>query len=143
METPEIAAVFLAQMQEETRTQNESRSSEMTRLQKQEKIVFWAFMIAASITMIIVVTGIILIFNERLAVGILAEAAGILPGSGTLILKRLSTQAREDMNRVSSSRDDNLKVLHAIQMTMLIPDISKRTDAMVSLAEKLADRAAK
>lgn len=139
----EIAEVFLKQMQEQTKIRDESLSSEMKRLQLQERVVFWGFIIAASITMIIVVIGIILIFNERLAVGIVAEAVGILPGTGTLILNRLSKQVREDINRASTLREDNLKVLHAIQTALLIPDFDKRSDAIVSLAAKLTDRAVK
>jgi hypothetical protein len=76
----------------------------------------------------------VLIFNERLTIGIVSEAVGILPGAGTLILNRLSKQIREHINRVSSLRENNLKVLHAIQTALLVPSLDKRSDTIVSLA---------
>jgi len=91
----------------------------------------------------IVLIGIALIFLNLVAVGIVAGAVGLLPGTGTVILNGLAKDIRSQVQRLMEQREDNLKVLQAIQATLLIPDSARRNESIVSLASKLIDRATK
>jgi hypothetical protein len=134
---------FLKQMQEEIARRDKEYDEETKRLRKQEDVVFKGSLMAAILTLAVVLIGIALIFLNLAALGIVSGAAGLLPGAGSVILSRLAKEARTERQRISDRREDNLKVLQAIQATLLIPDPARRSEAIAALSAQLADRALK
>jgi hypothetical protein len=137
------AEIFLSQMQEATKRESDDAANELKRLRSFDSLLFVALLIAAGITILVVVVGTVLLFQGRVKFGILAEAVGLLPGSGTLILRRTSQEYRKQINEVTETRNGILEVLQAIQACLLIPDLSRRADAIASLAADLRKRAMK
>lgn len=140
---PDIAKEFLEQMREQTKRRDAVLDEETTRLRRREDTVFRAFLYAASLTIGIIVIGVVLIFLNLVALGVVSGVVGLLPGAGTIILNRLSQDVKTQRQQLLEQRDDNLKVLQAIQATLIIPDPNRQNEAMASLAAKLADQALK
>jgi hypothetical protein len=61
-------------------------------------------MIAAIITLVLVVVGIIFVFSGRQAVGVVSGALALLPGTGTVIFNRMATDLDARSERTRSGR---------------------------------------
>lgn len=136
---PARSEVFLTQMREETIIRNQYLARQMTVLEWQRKIVFWVLLGTGIITVVVAVVGITLLFNNHIILGVVTEGVGLFPGVGTLILFRISNGLTGQARELNDRRDENFRALQSINVTLLIPDPTKRAEAIYSLSVKLLE----
>ena len=129
--------VFLRHMQEETERQSAQVEAELDALRRQERMVFSLLLVAAAVTLVLLVIGTGLVLGGLVAVGVLSGLVALFPGTGTLILRRLERRIGADKDAVSAVRADNLRLLQAIQMTLLIDDTAERSRKVAALSDQL------
>ena len=133
--------VFLDHLRRAAEEQSDQVEQELTTLRRQEKTVFSMLLVAAGLALLLLVTGAALIFTGLAAVGVLSALVGLVPGSGTLVLRRLEQRVARDKERVAAFRERNLKLLQAIQVTLLIEDPAERGRSVSVLASNLTTSA--
>jgi len=132
---------FLKRLRDDTEQAAQDARDEAAVLKVRETAVFWGMMSAATITIILVVTGIILVFRGSLTIGVVSGAVGLLPAAGTVILSRLANSLSRRREQQSMKAEENRKVLQAIQASLMIPDSKRRSASIADLSDKLALRA--
>ncbi len=137
LEQLERARLFSEQMQEKLQLQHAAFTDDMKRFRNQGNVVFWGFMFTALLTLIFVVVGIVLIYRGSIAIGIVAEAIGLFPASGTLILNRLNKHLASERGNLSEALDKSLRTLQAIETAQLIPDPEKRSESLLAVQRAL------
>jgi hypothetical protein len=133
--------VFLEQLRRAAEEQSDQVEQELTSLRRQEKTVFSMLLVAAGLALLLLVTGAALIFTGLATVGVLSALVGLVPGSGTLVLRRLEQRVARDKQRVAAIRERNLNLLQAIQVTLLIEDPAERGRSVSVLASNLTTSA--
>ncbi|MEA2135926.1 MAG: hypothetical protein QOC68_3835 [Solirubrobacteraceae bacterium] len=129
--------VFLEEMQEAMESQSAQVERELDVLRSQEKTVFTLLLVAAGITLGLLVIGAALVFTGLIAVGVLSALVALVPGTGTLILRRLERRVGADKDRIDVVRRDNVQLLQAIQVTLLIEDPAARSEKVAELSDAL------
>ena len=143
---PETAAseiateLFLADMRKRTEAAAEKARSESATLQKREQLVFVGFVAIAGVTALTCVVGVILIFLKLIAVAIVSEAAALLSGAGTVALRNIASDLRRRQEELSNAEREEAQILAAIGITLMIPDPTRKNEAIATLAAKMTDR---
>jgi hypothetical protein len=132
-----VPEVFLVEMQEAMESQSSQVERELETLRRQEKTVFTLLLAAAGITLGLLVIGAALVFTGLIAVGVLSALVALVPGTGTLILRRLERRVGADKDRIDVVRRDNVQLLQAIQVTLLIEDPAARSQKVAELSDAL------
>jgi hypothetical protein len=132
-----VPEVFLEEMQEAMEIQSAQVERELDSLRSQEKTVFTLLLVAAGVALGLLVIGAALVFTGLIAVGVLSALVALLPGTGTLILRRLERRVGADKDRVAAVRRDNVQLLQAIQVTLLIEDPVGRSQKVAELSDEL------
>jgi len=131
----------LGDFQRQRERRDRDLSGELSRLHAMEAVVFWIMIVAGVITILLIVLGAIFVFLDKVTAGVITEVMGLMPGAGTLILRRLAKNLENRSSRISQDREDNLRILEAIQATLLNPDPVERSAKAAALAEGLLGRA--
>jgi hypothetical protein len=132
-----VPEVFLEEMQEAMESQSAQVERELDGLRRQEKTVFTLLLVAAGITLGLLVIGAALVFTGLIAVGVLSALIALVPGTGTLILRRLERRVGADKDRIDVVRRENVQLLQAIQVTLLIEDPAARSEKVAELSDAL------
>lgn len=132
-----VPDLFLEKMREAMEGQSAEAERELGSLRRQEKTVFTFLLVAAGITLALLVVGAALVFAGLIAVGVLSGLVALIPGTGTLILRRLERRVALNKDRADSVRQDNLRLLQAIQITLLIDDPVQRSHKIAALSDEL------
>jgi hypothetical protein len=137
----EIATeLFLGDMRKRTEASAEQARTDAAVVEKREQLVFVGFVIIAAVTAIAVVVGVVLIFLKLLAVAIVSEAAAVLAGSGTVVLRNIANDLRKRQEELGRAEREATQILTAIGVTLMIPDPARKNDAIAALAAKMTDR---
>jgi hypothetical protein len=132
---------FLHQMKEKSAAARQRIELQRVANDRRESILFVLLLVAAVITVAIAAAGILLILTGHSAVGVVSTAVAILPGVGTLSLRRLwhSVRGRRDELRRYEKEHDAL--VEAIEFTLGLPDSAERDRKTADLADRLQARA--
>jgi hypothetical protein len=133
--------VFLLHMQEEAERQSHQVELELNALRRQERMVFSLLIGAAAITLLLLVIAAVLVLTGVVAVGVVSGLVALFPGTGTVILRRLERRIGADKDDVSAVRADNVRLLQAIQITLLIDDAAERGRKVGALSDELVKSA--
>jgi hypothetical protein len=135
------AEPFLRHMEEHVRARLKELDETKRIGQAQERTVFAILMLAGLLTLGLLLGGVVLVAAERMTAAVLAECAAILPGSGTLILRKRSRVLAKQRESIAGELNSHVRELQAIQLVLSVPDRDKRGEAMVDLARKLLEEA--
>jgi hypothetical protein len=135
------ATQFLEDMREGVAAQTDSSRRDMANLRQRERILFVGLFGGGILALLFASIGILLIYTGNTPVGVVSSAVAIFPGAGTLILSRLSKTLKEQRGNIASKEQENMRVLQAIQATLMIPGEEQRASAIARLAGQLTDRA--
>jgi hypothetical protein len=128
-------------MQEEAERQSHQVELELNALRRQERMVFSLLIGAAAITLLLLVIAAVLVLTGVVAVGVVSGLVALFPGTGTVILRRLERRIGADKDDVSAVRADNVRLLQAIQITLLIDDAAERGRKVGALSDELVKSA--
>jgi len=126
---------------------NEYYAKELERINKSEKTLFNYYSIIITLTIIIAVFGIILIFLGLKTVGFITIILDILPASTTLLINKAYKHLREDryktLSKIQKHSDDfqqKQNTLQAINRTLIIDESEKRNLAILELTQSLSQQ---
>jgi hypothetical protein len=132
---------FLELLERREREERESIATRLLVTRGREKTLYAAHLVAALLTIILAFLAVGLVFVGLVPVAVASAAVAILPGSGTLLLRRMWLQERSLRDVLDERRNGHAEIVDAIEGTLSVPDPSERNRLAAKLAERLQDRA--
>jgi hypothetical protein len=137
----EVADVFLHDMRDAMQSQSEELERELDDLRAERRTVFRMLVLAASIALLFLLIGAGLVVAGVIAVGVLSALVALVPGAGTLVLRRMENRIDREKDEADALRERKVQLLQAIQVTLMIEDPDERDRAVAELAGELRKRA--
>ena len=136
-----VPEVFLHDMRDAMQSQSEELERELEDLRNERRTVFRMLLLAVVITFVFLLIGAALVFAGVIAVGVLSGLVALVPGAGTLILRRMENRIDREKDEADALRERKVQLLQAIQVTLLIEGAEERDRAVTELAGELRTRA--
>jgi hypothetical protein len=132
---------FLQLLERREREERESIAARLVTTKDREATLYRAQLIAALLTVVVGFLAVGLVFAGAVPVGVATGAVGIIPGSGTVLLRRMWQRERSARDFLEERRNEHAGIVDAIEGTLSVPDPSERDRLAAQLAERLQERA--
>jgi hypothetical protein len=135
-ESPERMREMLEIYRTREEAKEEDYENQLRTLQGRRSIVFWLQLFFAVATGLLAIVGVVLVLAGSVAVGVVSAAVAILPGAGTVALRR---QAGEVAQQQTSLTDDQARLRQwrqTIELVNSIQDPGERDRKVIDLAHE-------
>lgn len=137
---PDYQAI-LQRLQDREKTEQASVTQRLVVARGREKALFAAQFIAAVAAMILAFAAVALVFAGLVPLAAASGAVAILPGSGTVLLRRMWNKERSYRDQLDERRSEAANLIDAIEGALTMPDVAERNRLATQLAERLQERA--
>lgn len=132
---------FLRRLEQRERDERDSIATRLRITRGREKTLYGAHLLAALLTVLLAFLAVGLVFAGAVPVGVASAAVAILPGSGTLLLRRMWRQERSQRDVLDERRNEHAEIVDAIEGALSVREPSERNRLATQLAERLQERA--
>ncbi|MFI5910120.1 hypothetical protein [Dactylosporangium sp. NPDC051541] len=139
MSVPQADA-FLHRLEADIRTAAELAEQDARDLRARERVLFFSMLVAAVLTFILAVLGVLLAFFGSLAIGIVTAGVAVLPAAGTAALRTMAASLQRSRERKTQAAAEDRRVWQAVHAAMSLPHGQSRDGAMLQLADRFARR---
>lgn len=134
------ARIFLADLESQSRHRRIRRADAAQDLASQERWLFWAMLGTAILAPLMVVAGfVLLVTTSLLAVGTLSAVLGLLPGAGSIGLRRMQRAVSRERKALDSAARDDDRFANAVGVIALIPNDQIRARELAKLSTAMMD----
>jgi Flp pilus assembly protein TadB len=132
---------FLELLQRREREEREATAARLLAARGRETTLYAAHLTAAVLTVVLAFLAVGLALAGVVPVAVASAAIAIIPGSGTVLLRRMWKQERSLRDVLDERRNGHAEIIDAIEGTLSVPDPAERSRLAGQLAERLQERA--
>lgn len=132
---------FLELLERREREERETTAARLRAVRARETMLYGAHLGAAVLTVILAFLAVGLVLAGFVPVGVASAAVAIIPGSGTVLLRRMWKQERSLRDVLDERRSAHAEIIDAIEGALSVPDAAERSRLAAQLAERLQERA--
>jgi hypothetical protein len=132
---------FLALLERREREERETTGTRLRAVRARETMLYGAHLGAAVLTVVLAFLAVGLVLAGLVPVGVASAAVAIIPGSGTVLLRRMWKQERSLRDVLDERRNGHAEIIDAIEGALSVPDPAERSRLATQLAERLQERA--
>ena len=133
--------MFLEKMRERERNERESVDARLALARARERSLYAAHLVCALLTVVLAFGTVGLVLAGLVPVAVASGAIGILPGAGTLLLRRMWREERSHRDALEERRNEHAELLDAIEFALALPDAGERGRQAAALSQRLQERA--
>jgi hypothetical protein len=133
--------IFLSDVEVHARQTRDQTEARIERAQARESRLFAALVVVGLITLLAALVAVVLVLTGNSTVAVASGALALLPGTGTVLIRRLWRGERGALDLLSQRHNEHANIHDAAQFTLALPDGRERREQMAELATGLRERA--
>lgn len=132
---------FLSKLEQRERDEREAVEERIAKTRAREATLYAVLLATAVLTAAFAFVAVALVVTGHAPVGLASGALALLPGAGTVLMRRMWQKERSDRDALDERRNEHARLLDAIEFTLSLPDGAERNRQAAELAVRLQDRA--